>query len=109
MKRCVLDLNSFCHLRWTVSDATKSAVDNLTRTFAKELADRKIRVNSVNPGLISSEGTHANGFVKEGIDVPTHLGRVELPTHIAPGVVFLASDDSLWMTGQTLYLIGPAG
>ena len=92
-----------------VYNATKSAVDNLTRTFAKELADRKIRVNSVNPGLISTEGTHAIGFVKEGVEVPAHMGRVGLPTHIAPGVVFLACDDSIWMTGQTLYLTGTAG
>lgn len=92
-----------------VYNATKSAVDNLTRTFAKELADRKIRVNSVNPGLISTEGTHAIGFVQVGVEVPQHMGRVGLPTHIAPGVVFLASDDSIWMTGQTLYLTGTAG
>ena len=92
-----------------VYNATKSAVDNLSRTFAKELADRNIRVNSVNPGLIATEGTHAIGFVREGVEVPAHMGRVGLPTHIAPGVVFLASDDSIWMTGQTLYLTGTAG
>lgn len=92
-----------------VYNASKSAVDNLTRTFAKELLARNIRVNSVNPGLISTEGTQAIGFVHEGMDVPAHMGRVGLPTHIAPGVVFLASDDSIWMTGQTLYLTGTAG
>lgn len=92
-----------------VYNATKSAVDNLTRTFAKELADRRIRVNSVNPGLISTEGTQAIGFVQPGVEAPTHLGRVGLPAHIAPGVVFLASDDSQWMTGQSLYLTGSAG
>lgn len=92
-----------------VYNATKSAVDNLTRTFAKELAGRNIRVNSVNPGLISTEGTHAIGFVQNGVDAPAHLGRIGLPTHIAPGVVFLASDDSMWMTGQCLYLTGTAG
>lgn len=92
-----------------VYNATKSAVDNLTRTFAKELAERKIRVNSVNPGLIATEGTHAIGFIQPGLTVPAHMGLVGLPTHIAPGVVFLASDDSIWMTGQTLYLTGSAG
>ena len=92
-----------------VYNATKSAVDNLTRTFAKELSGRKIRVNSVNPGLISTEGTHAIGFVQDGIELPAHLGRVGLPTHIAPGVVFLVSDDAAWMTGQSLYLTGSAG
>ena len=92
-----------------VYNATKSAVDNLTRTFAKELAGRNIRVNSVNPGLIATEGTHAIGFVQDGIETPAHLGRIGLPTHIAPGVVFIASDDSIWMTGQCLYLTGAAG
>jgi 3-oxoacyl-[acyl-carrier protein] reductase len=93
----------------SVYNATKSAVDNLTRTFAKELAVKKIRINSVNPGLISTEGTNAIGFVQQGVDVPEHMGPIGLPTHIAPGVVFLACDDSIWMTGQTLYLTGTAG
>lgn len=92
-----------------VYNATKSAVDNLTRTFAKELEPRNIRVNSVNPGLIITEGTFAAGFLKEGGQVPESLGRVGKPEHIAPGVVFLASSDSTWMTGQTLYLTGSAG
>ncbi len=92
-----------------VYNATKSAVDNITRTFAKELESRHIRVNSVNPGLIATEGTHAMGLVGEGIEVPAALGRVGEPGHIARGVVFLASDDSIWMTGQTLYLTGSAG
>ncbi|MDX1928241.1 MAG: glucose 1-dehydrogenase [Pirellulaceae bacterium] len=92
-----------------VYNATKSAVDNLTRTFAKELSSRKIRVNSVNPGLIATEGTHAIGFVQDGVELPAHMGRVGLPTHIAPGVVFLASDDAAWMTGQSLFLTGSAG
>lgn len=92
-----------------VYNATKSAVDNLTRTFAKELAPRNIRVNSVNPGLIATEGTHAIGLVQEGVETPPSLGRVGEPGHIASGVVFLASDDSVWMTGQTLYLTGSAG
>lgn len=90
----------------SVYNATKSAVDNLTRTYSKELAGRKIRVNSVNPGLISTEGTQAIGFVQKDVEVPAHMGPIGLPTHIAPGVVFLACDDSIWMTGQTLYLTG---
>ena len=92
-----------------VYNATKSAVDNLTRTFAKELAPRKIRVNSVNPGLIATEGTHAIGLVKEGGGASESMGPIGEPAHIASGVVFLASDDSIWMTGQTLYLTGSAG
>jgi 3-oxoacyl-[acyl-carrier protein] reductase len=89
-----------------VYNATKSAVDGLTRTFAKELAPRKIRVNSINPGLIETEGTHAAGFVQPGQTPPASLGRVGRPEQIAPGVVFLASSDSEWMTGETLYLTG---
>ena len=89
-----------------VYNATKSAVDGLTRTFAKELAPRKIRVNSINPGLIETEGTHAAGFVQPGQAPPASLGRVGRPEQIAPGVVFLASSDSEWMTGETLYLTG---
>ena len=92
-----------------VYNATKSAVDNITRTFAKELESRHIRVNSVNPGLIATEGTHAIGLVQDGVEAPPSLGRVGEPGHIARGVVFLASDDSIWMTGQTLYLTGSAG
>ena len=92
-----------------VYNATKSAVDNLTRTFAKELAPRKIRVNSVNPGLIATEGTHAIGLVKEGDEASESMGPIGQPGYIATGVVFLASDDSIWMTGQTLYLTGSAG
>lgn len=91
-----------------VYNATKSAVDGLTRTFAKELAPRKIRVNSVNPGLTETEGLHETGFIKGGDPViaATPLGRIGQPRDIAPGVVFLASPDSAWMTGETLYLTG---
>lgn len=91
-----------------VYNASKSAVDGLTRTFAKELALRKIRVNSVNPGLVETEGLHATGFMKHGSSVAqmTPMGRVGQPSDIAPGVVFLASADSGWMTGETLYLSG---
>jgi 3-oxoacyl-[acyl-carrier protein] reductase len=89
-------------------NATKSAVDGLTRTFAKELGARKIRVNSVNPGPVETEGTHAAGaldsFAK--LAAVTPLGRVGQPQDIAPGVVFLASSDSEWVTGEALYLTG---
>jgi 3-oxoacyl-[acyl-carrier protein] reductase len=91
-----------------VYNATKSAVDGLTRTFAKELAPRKIRVNSVNPGVIETEGLHASGFMAHSAPVVamTPLGRVGQPGDIASGVVFLASADSGWMTGESLYLTG---
>lgn len=91
-----------------VYNATKSAVDGLTRTFSKELAPKKIRVNSINPGPIETDGVHAQGltdkFREMGAALP--LGRVGQPSDIATGVVFLASDDSSWMTGETLYITG---
>ena len=91
-----------------VYSATKSAVDGLTRTFAKELAPRKIRVNSVNPGLVETEGLHSTGFIERSgpLVAMTPLGRLGQPGDIAPGVVFLASPDSAWMTAETLYLTG---
>jgi 3-oxoacyl-[acyl-carrier protein] reductase len=91
-----------------VYNATKSAVDGLTRTFAKELGPRKIRVNSINPGPIETEGAHAVGFMDrfETLLPTIPLGRIGQPQDIAPAVVFLASSDSGWMTGETLYVTG---
>lgn len=91
-----------------VYSATKAAVDSITRSLAKELAGRKIRVNSVNPGLIETEGLHSSGFMQgeEAMAAATPLGRIGQPGDIAPGVLFLASADSGWMTGETLYLTG---
>ena len=86
--------------------ATKAALDALTRTFARELAPRRIRVNGVSPGLIATEGTHAVGFVQPGSEEVAGLGRVGQPEHIANGVRFLASDDSAWMNGENLVLTG---
>lgn len=92
----------------TVYSATKAAVDSITRSLAKELAGRKIRVNSINPGLVETEGLHASGFMEgeEAMASATPLGRIGQTGDIAPGVVFLASADSGWMTGETLYLTG---
>lgn len=91
-----------------VYNSTKSAVDGLTRTFSKELAPRKIRVNSINPGLIETEGyqSSAIGGHSDAVALSTPLGRMGQPQDIAPGVVFLASDDSSWMTGETIYITG---
>ncbi|WP_040548385.1 SDR family NAD(P)-dependent oxidoreductase [Pedosphaera parvula] len=91
-----------------VYNATKSAVDGLTRTFAKELGARKIRVNSVNPGPIETEGTHSAGLIErfQTLTQSIPLGRIGQPQDIAPAVVFLASPDSSWMTGETLYVTG---
>ena len=91
-----------------VYNATKSAVDGITRTFAKELGARKIRVNSVNPGLVETEGTHTGGFVEkfDSFIAITPLGRIGQPQDIAPVVVFLASPESGWITGETHYVSG---
>jgi 3-oxoacyl-[acyl-carrier protein] reductase len=91
-----------------VYNATKSAVDGITRTFAKELGPKNIRVNSVNPGLVETEGLHSTGFIalKETIVPNLPLGRIGQPRDIAPAVVFLASSDSSWMTGEMLYVTG---
>jgi 3-oxoacyl-[acyl-carrier protein] reductase len=91
-----------------VYNATKSAVDNLTCTFAKELGPRKIRVNSINPGPVETEGTRSSGIIDEfqAITATIPLGRIGQPQDIAPAVAFLASPDSGWITGETLYVSG---
>ncbi len=90
--------------------ATKHAVDAVTRVLAKELGPRKIRVNSINPGLVVTEGTNAMGVIggeAEGQMVArTPLGRTGQPSDIAPVAVFLASDDAAWVTGETLAVSG---
>jgi len=94
-----------------VYNSTKSAVDGLTRTFAKELAPRKIRVNSINPGLVETEGLHSTGGMgaKDHVAAMTPLGRIGQPSDIAPAVAFLASADAGWITGQCLYVTGGLG
>jgi len=94
----------------SVYSATKAAVDAVTRSLAKELATRHIRVNSINPGLIETEGLQEAGLVegefRNSIEAQTPLGRVGQPQDIAPAVVYLASSDSSWMTGETFYITG---
>lgn len=92
-----------------VYNTTKSAVDGITRTLAKELGPRKIRVNSINPGPIETEGTHEAGLIGERFDsyaAITPLGRIGQPEDIAPVVVFLASRDAGWISGESLYITG---
>lgn len=92
----------------SVYSATKAAVDAVTRSLAKELARRNIRVNSINPGLVETEGAQGTEFMenRQVVESVTPLGRIGQPQDIAPGAVFLASSDSGWMTGETLYLTG---
>ena len=94
----------------SVYSATKAAVDAVTRSLAKELGPRKIRVNSINPGMVETEGVHAAGIAesdfRKQIEAQTPLGRIGQPQDIAPAAVFLASADSGWITGETLYISG---
>lgn len=96
----------------SVYAATKAAVDAVTRSLSRELAGRKIRVNSINPGLIETEGTTSAGIVAHDSEFQkqilnqTPLGRIGRTADIAPAVVFLASSDSAWTTGETLFISG---
>ena len=93
-----------------VYSATKSALDGVTRVLAKELGSRNIRVNSINPGGVETEGTHSSGIV--GSDFAnqmiarTPLGRFGQPEDIAPIAVFLASPESSWLTGEIITASG---
>ena len=93
-----------------VYNATKGAVDAITRTLAKELGPRKIRVNSINPGMVVTEGAVAGGYtegdMRKMFESMTPLGRVGETDDISPAAVFFASDDSKWVTGETLLIAG---
>jgi 3-oxoacyl-[acyl-carrier protein] reductase len=94
----------------SVYSATKAAVDAVTRSLAKELGPRKVRVNSINPGMVETEGFRAAGIdeseLRKQVEAQTPLGRIGQPDDIAPAAVYLASPDSKWVTGETLYLSG---
>jgi 3-oxoacyl-[acyl-carrier protein] reductase len=93
-----------------VYSGTKGAVDTITRVLAKELGPKKIRVNSINPGMVETEGVHAAGFsegdFRKQIESTTPLGRIGQPPDIAGAAVFLASDDSAWLTGENIAISG---
>ena len=95
-----------------VYSATKAAVDAITKSLAKELGPKKIRVNSLNPGMIETEGVHSAGIIgsdfQKQIVATTPLGRIGQPDDTAKVAVFLASDDSGWVTGETLLVSGGA-
>jgi 3-oxoacyl-[acyl-carrier protein] reductase len=89
-----------------VYTGTKGAVDAITGVLSRELGPRKIRVNALNPGMVETEGTHSAGFIgsdfEAGAVAQTPLGRIGQPNDIASIAVFLASDDSHWLTGEQL-------
>jgi len=93
-----------------VYTGTKGAVDAITGVFSREFGQKKIRVNSINPGMIETEGAHAAGFIgsefQEAAVAQTPLGRIGQPNDVASVAVFLASDDSAWLTGERLSASG---
>ena len=93
-----------------VYSATKGAVDSVSKALAQELGPKKIRVNSLNPGMIETEGVHAAGFIgsdfQKKIEAETPLGRIGQPQDIATVAAFLASDDAVWVNGQTIQVAG---
>lgn len=93
-----------------VYSGTKGAVDAITGSLARELGPRKIRVNSINPGVVETEGTHTAGVIGSEFEAAalsqTPLGRVGRPDDIAAIAVFLASDDARWLTGESLIASG---
>lgn len=94
----------------SVYSATKGAVDAITRSLAKELGPKKIRVNAVNPGMVDTEGFRAAGIdesdFRKQVEATTPLGRIGKPQDIATAVAFLASDGASWITGETLFISG---
>ena len=94
----------------TVYSATKAAVDAVTGALAKELGPKKIRVNSINPGMVETEGVHTGGFIgsdfQKQVVAQTPLGRIAQPDDITPVAVFLASAESGWLTGESLLATG---
>jgi len=93
-----------------VYSGTKGAVDAITGVLARELGPKKIRVNAINPGVIVTEGTQSAGVIGSDMETfmvsQTPLGRVGQPDDIASAVVFLASDDARWLTGEHIVASG---
>ncbi|MFD0896015.1 glucose 1-dehydrogenase [Luteolibacter ambystomatis] len=96
----------------SVYSGTKGAVDTITRVLSKELGARGIRVNAINPGMVDTEGTRSAGITADESEFRKHLetisplGRIGRPDDIGSAAVFLASDDSSWVTGELFYIAG---
>ena len=94
----------------SIYSATKAAVNNLSISLSKELGPKQIRVNALNPGLVVTEGLQAAGFMNgeryENAVKGTPLGRAGMPDDIGKIAVFLASDESYWITGQLIQAAG---
>jgi 3-oxoacyl-[acyl-carrier protein] reductase len=89
---------------------TKGALDTITQVLATELGPRKIRVNSINPGMVESEGAHTAGIIgsdfQKNVEASAPLGRIGQPEDVAKVAVFLASDESAWLTGERISASG---
>jgi 3-oxoacyl-[acyl-carrier protein] reductase len=96
----------------SVYSATKGAIDTITKSLAKELGARKIRVNAVAPGMVETEGTQTAGMtgpeseMRKHIESQTPVGRIGKPNDIATVVTFLVSDDASWVSGETWFVSG---
>jgi 3-oxoacyl-[acyl-carrier protein] reductase len=110
----VINISSIASLNPTpmsvVYSATKGALDSTTRVLARELGPKKIRINSINPGGVETEGVHRIGIMGSDFEkqmvAQTPLGRFGQPEDIARVAVFLASDDSAWVTGEAIRVAG---
>lgn len=110
----IVNISSLASKSWApnaaVYSATKAAVDSITKTLGCELGPKKIRVNAINPGIVETEGTHSAGIIesefRQRVEMRTPLGRIGEPKDIAKAAVFFASDDSSWITGETLVITG---
>ena len=93
-----------------VYSGTKGAVDAITRSLAAELGPKRIRVNAIRPGMVETEGVKSAGIaesdLRKQVEAQTPLGRIGQPKDIAGAAVFLASDDSAWITGETFVISG---
>jgi 3-oxoacyl-[acyl-carrier protein] reductase len=93
-----------------VYSASKAAVDAVTKSLARELGPKKVRVNSINPGMVETEGLHAAGVIgsdfQKQAETQTPLGRIGQPQDVATVATFLASADSGWITGETFLVSG---
>lgn len=110
----IVNISSLASKSWApyaaVYSATKAAVDSITKSLGGELGPKKIRVNAINPGIVQTEGTDSTGIIeselRKKVEARTPLGRIGVPKDIAKAAVFLASDDSEWITGETLVITG---
>jgi 3-oxoacyl-[acyl-carrier protein] reductase len=94
----------------SVYSATKAALDAVTISLSKEFSGRNIRINSILPGVVETEGSHSAGFIGSEAETrlvaTTPLGRTGQPEDIARVAVFLASDDAAWITGEKISVSG---